>query len=147
MIHKHGCLYVCSFCGIKESIHYFGQCSCEEFLFVKSNGNEVLGQVDLMLIRSKLESLHVINNNSEIEYLYFQIKDIPQISILRNIKNLTFPQLSLYSIQFSISVSKKIVFFNNDTEKQQSTETDCKLLIKRVSKDSYMMIIEDRQGK
>ena len=147
MIHKHGCHYMCSICGFKENTHYFGQCTCEDFLFVKPFGSERLGQVDVMLIKSKLESLHVTKNSSEVEYLHFQIKDIPQIGILKNIKNLTFPSLSLYSIQFNVRVSNTHVFFTRGNGQQQSTETDYKLIVKRVSTESYMMIIEDRQEK
>jgi hypothetical protein len=145
MIHKHGCHYVCSMCGFKENIHYYGQCNCEEFSFVKPYLAEVPGPIDLDLIKNKLESLLAIKHKTKDEYLHFQKSDIPHLSILKNIRNLSFPNVTLHSIQFNVSFSKTKVYFNQGHEKQLSTETDMKLLINRVSKESYILIIEARQ--
>ena len=140
MVYKNHCSYECSVCGFVKSVHFFNKCYCKNFAFVNSLTENTIEDKYISTIKTTLESLKILKNNNETEYFQFNIDEVQNIYLLKNILYLPSSGSSMYTIDFSIK-NKKV---NNYTENYGNinvlNNSELYLTIKRISKETYILI-------
>lgn len=140
MVYKQLCSFECAVCGFIKSVHFFNKCYCPDFAFIHSGTDKRIEERDLTIIKSTLESREIIKNNNEAEYLQFNINDLAKFPLLSNIINLPASGISMYSIDFSVKIKKSIHITESDGNYYTSKDDKLNLSIKRISKDTYILL-------
>jgi len=92
------------------------------------------------IVKSILESREIIKTNNEAEYLQFNINDLNNFPLLNNIINIHPSGISMYAIEFSVKIKNSIHVTESEGNYYASSESKLNLSIKRISKDTYILI-------
>ncbi len=140
MVYKNHCSYVCSVCGFVKSVHFFNKCHCKDYAFVNYLTENVIEDRYLGAIKATLESLKVLKNNNETDYFQFNINEVQNIYLLKNILHLHYSESIIYAIDFSIKNKKANYYTENHENLNTLNNSKLYLTIKRISKETYIIV-------